>query len=250
MTVYLVGAGPGDPDLLTVRAARLLAAAEVVVHDRVIPPALLALVPEGVLRIDVGKGPGHLLAQEHINDLLIDLGARHHTVVRLKVGDPLVFGRGGEEMAALHAAGVPAEVVPGVSTAMAVPASCGIPVTHRGIAAAVTVVSGHRVEGTEPVDWRALARVGGTLVVLMGAAHAQTIATDLLAGGLEPSTPVAAIRQRRAGAPEQHRLTLGALAADGAPLGPPVTLVIGAVAALSLRPCGAVDGPVGDVAST
>lgn len=233
MTLYLVGAGPGEPDQLTVRARRLLQVADVVVHDRVISPDVLALIPEGVLRIDVGKRPGHRLAQEDINGLLVHLGRRHDTVVRLKSGDPLLFGRGGEELVALRNAGVAVEVVPGVSGAVAVPALAGIPITHRGMAATVTVVTGHGMEGTEPVDWDALAQLGGTLVVLMGAGRAREIADNLRAGGLPDDTPVAAIRQGP-GTIEQHRGTLAELRRDGSALGPPLTLVIGAVAALDV----------------
>lgn len=236
MTVFLVGTGPGHPDLLTRRAARLIAEAEVVVHDRAVSRAVLDLVPQGVLRIDVGKRPGQLLAQEHVHEVLIGLGRRHDAVVRLKAGDPLLLGRGAEEVEALQAAGVAVEVVPGVSGAVAVPAASGIPVTHRGVSAAFTVVNGHRVEGHDAVDWEALARVGGTLVVLMGASQTQAIAAGLRRGGLPGDTAVAAIRSPHGAPPETRRFTLDALERDGVFLAPPVTLVIGAVAALDLAP--------------
>ena len=171
-TVHLVGAGPGDPELLTLRAARLLAAADVVVHDALADTEVLALVPRHVERIDVGKRPGRPVPQELINDLLIQLAQKHACVVRLKGGDPFLFGRGGEEALALRAAGVPFEVVPGITSAFAAPAAAGVPVTQRGMSASVTVVTGHRRFGDEDeTDWEALARVGGTIVVLMGVAE-------------------------------------------------------------------------------
>ena len=143
MTVFLVGGGPGDPGLLTLRGAEVLARADVVVHDRLADPRLLELARPGAERIDVGKSPGAPVAQEAINALLIDRGHDGATVVRLKGGDPFVFGRGGEEALALAAAGVPFEVVPGVTAAVAVPAYAGIPVTHRGLSTSFTVVTGH-----------------------------------------------------------------------------------------------------------
>jgi uroporphyrin-III C-methyltransferase len=148
-TVHLVGAGPGDPDLLTVRAARLLAAADVVVHDALVDPSVLALASPSAEQIDVGKRPGRPVPQELITTLLVDLAHRHRCIVRLKGGDPYVFGRGGEEALGLQEAGVPFTVVPGVTSAVAAPALAGVPVTHRGVAAAVTVVTGHRRPGDE-----------------------------------------------------------------------------------------------------
>ena len=186
-SVALVGAGPGDPDLLTVRAARLLAAAEVVVHDALVGSGVLDLVPPEAELIDVGKRPGRPVPQELISTLLVVLARSGRRVVRLKGGDPFVFGRGGEEALALLEAGVPFEVVPGVSSAVAAPAAAGIPITHRGVAAAFTVVTGHRRAGEPDVDWRSLARVGGTVVVLMGVSQRATIAAELIAGGLDPS---------------------------------------------------------------
>ncbi|MDA8062232.1 MAG: uroporphyrinogen-III C-methyltransferase, partial [Actinomycetota bacterium] len=182
MTVYLVGAGPGDPGLLTLRAAEVLARAEVVVHDRLAEPSLLERAPAAAERVDVGKTPGGPAAQEAINSLLVELGLRGREVVRLKGGDPFVFGRGGEEAIALAAAGVDYEVVPGVSSAVAVPAYAGIPVTQRGISTSFTVVTGHRRADLEvETDWEALARAAGTIVVLMGVAHRGEIAARLIA---------------------------------------------------------------------
>ena len=184
VTVHLVGAGPGDPDLLTVRAARLLAAADVVVHDALVGDGVLALVNPAAELIDVGKRPGRGVPQELISTLLVTLAEDDRTVVRLKGGDPFVFGRGGEEAQALLDAGVPFEVVPGVTSAFAAPAAAGVPVTHRGVSAAVTVVTGHRRSGEPDVDWRSLAGVGGTIVVLMGVTQRGHIAAELIAGGL------------------------------------------------------------------
>ncbi len=161
MTVYLVGAGPGDPGLVTVRGAELLARADVVVFDRLAHPSLLDLAPATAERIDVGKAPGRVaMDQDGINATLVEHGAAGRVVVRLKGGDPFVFGRGGEEAEALLAAGVPFEVVPGITSAIAAPAYAGIPVTHRGLSTHVTVVTGHEdpAKGTTDTDWPALAR--------------------------------------------------------------------------------------------
>jgi uroporphyrin-III C-methyltransferase len=241
VTVHLVGAGPGDPDLLTVRAARLLAEAEVVVHDALVDPAVLALAAPAAELVDVGKRPGRPVPQEMITALLVELGRTGQRVVRLKGGDPYVFGRGGEEALGLLEAGVPFEVVPGVTAAVAAPALAGVPVTHRGLAASVTVVTGHRRAGDEEAtDWDALSRLGGTIVVLMGVAERAEIARRLIAGGRASETPVAVVE--RAGTPAQRvrraRLDeLGNLAVS-----PPATIVIGAVAALDLAaPAGVVN---------
>lgn len=230
--VSLVGAGPGDPGLLTVKAARLLAAAEVVVHDALVGDDVLELVHPSAELIDVGKRPGRPVPQELISTLLVELARSGRRVVRLKGGDPFVFGRGGEEAQALLDAGIPFEVVPGITSAVAAPAAAGVPVTHRGVAAAFTVVTGHRRAGEPDVDWRSLAKVGGTVVVLMGVAQRATIAGELIAGGLDPATPVAAIRS--ATTPDQvvARCRLDELAVT--PVDSPAVLVIGAVAALAL----------------
>jgi len=249
VTVYLVGAGPGDPGLLTRRGAALLADAEVVVYDRLVDPAVLALCRPGAVLIDVGKWPGEgarpsgRSPQDEINELLLEHASAGRRVVRLKGGDPFVFGRGGEEAEALAARGISVEVVAGVSSAFAVPASAGVPVTYRGLAGAVTVVTGQGgdPEGEGRVDWEALGRVGGTLVVLMGVATRGDIAERLQRAGREPATPVAVIE--RGTTPERVviRTTLAALAAT--PVEPPATIVIGAVAALDLgRARGPLDG--------
>ena len=230
--VALVGAGPGDPDLLTVRAARLIAEADVVVHDALVSDAVLALARPDAELIDVGKRPGQSVAQDLINVLLVRLAGTGRRVVRLKGGDPFVFGRGGEEALALADAGFACEVVPGITSAVAAPAAAGIPVTHRSLSAAFTVVTGHRQAGEQPVDWQALARVGGTVVVLMGVAQRGLIAQELMAGGLPADTPVAAVY--RASTPQQRvvRCRLDDLAT--AEVQSPSTLVIGAVAALDV----------------
>jgi uroporphyrinogen III methyltransferase / synthase len=235
VTVYLVGAGPGDPGLLTRRGAALLDVADVVVYDRLAHPSLLDLAPSTAERINVGKAPGAVeMDQDGINAVLVDRGLQGLAVVRLKGGDPFVFGRGGEEAEALAAAGVPFEVVPGITSAIAAAAYAGIPVTHRGLSTSFTVVTGHEdpAKGTTDTDWDALARAGGTLVILMGAGRIGDIATRLIDGGRSPDTPVAAVRWGTR--PEQRtiRATL-ATVADAAIL-PPSAIVVGQVAALDL----------------
>jgi uroporphyrin-III C-methyltransferase len=233
VTVHLVGAGPGDPELLTVRAARLIGAADVIVHDRLADPAIMQLARPDAELIDVGKRPGRPTPQETINALLVHLGREGREVVRLKGGDPFVFGRGGEEAQALLDADVPFTVVPGITSAIAAPLAAGIPVTHRGVSASFTVVTGHRERGgSSSIDWEALARVGDTIVVLMGVAERGLIAERLIRGGLSRETPVAAVRWGTR--PEQNtvRTTLDGLA--DAPIEAPSTIVIGAVAAFEL----------------
>ncbi len=233
MTVFLVGAGPGDPDLLTVKAARLLSRADVVVHDRLIDPRVFDLVPSHAERIDVGKRPGWSATQSAINELLVTQGSGSGTdrcIVRLKGGDPFVFGRGGEEAEALTLAGVAYEVVPGLSSAVAGPASAGIPVTHRGLAASVTVVAGHR-EGHDDTNWRSLAESGSTIVVLMGVEHRARIAEELISGGLAASTPVAVIERATWESQRTLRTILSEL--GGQHVVAPAIMVIGDVAALN-----------------
>ena len=234
MTVYLVGAGPGDPGLLTRRGAELLGQADVVVHDRLSEISLLDLAPPGAERIDVGKSPGAPVPQEQINALLVERGRRVPVVVRLKGGDPFVFGRGGEEAVALAEAGVPFEIVPGITAAVAVPAYAGIPVTHRGLSTSFTVVTGHSRHAVDnDVDWGALARAADTIVVLMGVAHRAEIAARLQAAGLPADTPVAAVRWGTRPGQRTVRTTLEGL--PDVTLEPPVTIVIGQVAGLDLR---------------
>ena len=233
MSIALVGAGPGAADLLTVRAARILAEAEVVVHDALVGSEIFGLLGADVQLIDVGKRPGESLKQAWINNVLIDLARTGKRVVRLKGGDPFVFGRGGEEAIALAEAGFPCEIVPGISSAIAAPEVAGIPVTHRGVSPAFTVVTGHRRNGETEVNWASLAQVGGTIVVLMGISERAAIAEGLLAGGLSPNTPVAAIRSATGPAQEVTRGTLGQLA--DLPLRSPSVMVIGAVAGMDVH---------------
>jgi uroporphyrinogen III methyltransferase/synthase len=232
-----VGAGPGDPGLLTVRASEVLGRADVVVYDRLSASSLLDLAPAAAERISVGKAPGRAdMTQADINALLIERGRTGQQVVRLKGGDPFVFARGGEEAAALLEAGVPFEVVPGVTSAIAVPAYAGIPVTLRHSSTSVTLVTGHEdpdVGDDGSVDWEAVARVGGTIVVLMGVARIGQIAERLIAGGRSIETPVASITWGTR--PEQHtvRATLGTI--GDCTLEAPATIVIGEVAAQNLE---------------
>ena len=235
MTVALVGAGPGDPGLITVRGAEMLGRADVVVYDRLVARSLLELVPPAAERISVGKAPGRVeMDQSDINDLLVERARAGDTVVRLKGGDPFVFGRGGEEAEALAAAGVPFEVVPGITSAVAAPAYAGVPVTHRGVSTHFTVVTGHvdPAKGGSDVDWEALARAGGTLVILMGAGRIGEIAERLVAGGLAPHTPAVAVRHGTRPDQRTVRATLATIA--GANVEAPAAIVVGAVAGLDL----------------
>src|SRR5438552_17263818 len=234
MTVYLVGAGPGDPGLITVRGAEVLGRADVVVYDRLSVSSLLDLAPTHAERISVGKSPGHAsMEQPDINALVIERGKGGETVVRLKGGDPFVFARGGEEAKALLDAGVPFEVVPGITSAVGVPAYAGVPVTYRGLATSFTVVTGHEDPwAASATDWEAVARVGGTIVILMGVATRAAIADRLIAGGLSPETPVAAVRW---GTRAEQRTVRSTLAGLGhVDLDPPVVVIAGAVADLVL----------------
>lgn len=237
-TVYLIGAGPGDPGLLTVRGLELLRQAEVVIYDRLVNPALLAEAPPEAVRIFAGKLAGsHSLPQERINDLLIAHARRGRRVVRLKGGDPFVFGRGGEEAEALAAAGIPFEVLPGVSSAVAVPAYAGIPLTHRGLASSVAVVTGHEdgCKGEPAVEWERLATAVDTLVVLMGARTLPRIVRELLAHGRSPKTPVALIRWGTTEAQTTITGTLADILDRAAEIQPPVVVVIGEVVRLRDR---------------
>ena len=234
MRVFLVGAGPGDPGLLTLRGAEALAMADVVVYDRLSVGALLEMAPPEAERISVAKSAGRaVMAQEDINALLVDRARRGLAVVRLKGGDPFVFARGGEEAAALAAAGIDFEIVPGVTSAIAVPAYAGIPVTLRHSSTSFTVITGHEDpdKGGE-VDWEAAARLGGTIVILMGVGRLRKIVDRLLAGGLAPDTPAAAIRWGTR--PEQHtvRSTLAGIVDEE--LASPSVIVVGQVAAMDL----------------
>ncbi|MWG34445.1 uroporphyrinogen-III C-methyltransferase [Halomarina oriensis] len=233
--VYLVGSGPGDPDLLTVKAHRLLTEADVVLHDKLPGPEILGLIPDEK-REDVGKrAGGDRTSQEYTNDRLVELAHEGNVVVRLKGGDPFVFGRGGEEAEHLAANDVPFEVVPGVTSAVAGPAVAGIPVTHRDHASSVTFVTGHEDPTKEEsaVDWHALAATGGTLVVLMGVGKLPDYTAELREAGMSGETPVALVE--RATWPDQ-RVATGTLAdivevRDREDISPPAITVVGDVAA-------------------
>ena len=231
MTVHLVGGGPGDPELLTIRAVNLLRQADVVVHDRLVDPAVVDLAPPWAERIDVGKTPGAPSpSQDDINAILIDRGRRFERVVRLKGGDPFVFGRGGEEASALCAAGIDTEVVPGVTSAVAAPAAAGIPVTLRGVSSGFTVITAHQDPSSSRwLDWDALAQAGTTLVILMGAARTTQIADRLRAGGMADDTPVAVISAATTRSQRVDRTDLAGL--RHLRVASPATIVVGAVAA-------------------
>lgn len=234
----LVGAGPGDPDLLTVKAARAIAEADVIVYDRLVSDEILALAPAGATRINVGKQPqNHPVPQEEINDLLVRLARGGRLVVRLKGGDPLIFGRGSEEALELRRAGIAFEVIPGITAAQGASASLGVPLTHRGLATGVRYLTGHCRENCElDFDWRGLADARTTLVVYMGLANIAEIATSLMAAGRTATTPVLAVN--RATLKDERRL-LSSLAkvateAEAARFEGPVLFIIGEVARLSL----------------
>ncbi|HEV2148143.1 MAG TPA: uroporphyrinogen-III C-methyltransferase [Longimicrobiaceae bacterium] len=239
-TVYLVGAGPGDPGLLTVRAAELLARADVVVYDALVSPEVLDRCPADTERVYVGKRGGeHSRTQEEINALLVELGGRHEAVVRLKGGDPFVFGRGGEEALALVDAGIPFEVVPGVTAGVAAPAYAGIPVTHRGITSSVAFATGHEdpVKADSDLDWEQLGRGVGTVVFYMGVGKMAANFGRLVAAGRSPDTPAAAVEW---GTYPRQRVVAGTLRdlpgrVAEAGMGAPAIVVVGDVVGLRER---------------
>ncbi|MCB2086930.1 MAG: uroporphyrinogen-III C-methyltransferase [Sphingomonadaceae bacterium] len=210
-TVYLVGAGPGDPDLLTLRAARLIERAQLVVHDGLVDPAILALAPASATLISVAKSRSkHTMPQESINALLVREAQAGRDVVRLKGGDPFVFGRGGEEMEACRAAGIRVEIVPGISAANGAAAAAGIPLTHRDSASIVSFVAG-QCKGLKDQDWAGLAGKGRTLVIFMGVKTAPQIAEKLMEDGLAPDMPVAVIENAARSSMRVLRASLAAL---------------------------------------
>jgi len=238
--VYLVGAGPGDPGLITVRGLKVLQQATVVIYDRLVHPSLVDEAPPHAQRIYAGKESGsHCVPQGRINQLLVKYARQGERVVRLKGGDPFVFGRGGEEAEALVVAGLPFEIVPGVSSAVAVPAYAGIPVTHRKVASSFAVITGHEENGKEhsAIDWERLATAVDTLVILMGTKGLARVTAQLVRHGRPPETPVALIRWGTTS--EQHTLvgTLADIAAKAAAvnLEPPVVTVVGDVVNLAER---------------
>ena len=234
--VFLIGAGPGDPDLLTLKALRLIQSADVVVFDRLVSPEIMALVPPATRRISVGKTAGHhSVPQERINAMLVELARDGLTVARLKGGDPLIFGRGSEEAEELAAAGIAYAYVPGITAAQGAAASTGVPLTHRGLATGLQYVTGHRAKD-EPLelDWAALANPDTTLVVYMGAANMAEIAAQLIAHGLRIDMPVLAVAHATTPREERRASTLARIAADLAakPMDAPVLFVIGRTAGL------------------
>lgn len=233
--VVLVGAGPGDPELITVKGLGWLRRAEVVVHDRLVATALLDEAPAGALRIFAGKSRGrHCIPQSAISPLLVHHARAGRLVIRLKGGDPFVFGRGGEEVMACRAAGIPVEVVPGISSAVAVPAAAGIPVTHRGFASSFGVVTGHEdpAKADRGVDWAAVATSVETLVVLMGVAGLPSIAARLIAAGRPATTPAAVISRGTTDEQQVVTGTLADIAERARALPSPATVVVGEVVRL------------------
>jgi uroporphyrin-III C-methyltransferase len=241
--VWLVGAGPGDPDLLTVKALRTLQAAEVVVHDGLVSDEILALAPAGARRISVAKRKSrHSYSQDEINRMIVAFALEGLKVVRLKGGDPFIFGRGGEELEACRAAGVQCHVVPGVTAALAASASAGAPLTHRGSAQAVTFVTGHAAKGGEPdLDWAALATPNHTVVIYMGLSLAGTIARNLLHAGRDAATPALIVENASRADERRVVTTLGGLEAAAADLSGPALLIVGE--AMALARAGGVDLP-------
>jgi uroporphyrin-III C-methyltransferase len=233
--VWLVGAGPGDPDLLTLRATRLIMHARLIVHDGLVDPAILALARAGTRMISVAKSRSrHTMAQEAINALLVAQARAGNEVIRLKGGDPFIFGRGGEEAEACRAAGVPVEVVPGISAAIGAAAAAQIPLTHRDSASIVSFVAG-QCKGLAGQDWTGLAGKGRTLVIYMGVATSEAIAEKLIADGLSPDVPVAVIENATRAGMRVVRAPLAGLAAlvTEQKISSPAVIVIGDVAARS-----------------
>jgi len=228
----LVGAGPGDPELLTLKAARILSEADVVLHDDLVPASILAMARRGARVVAVGKRGGcQSTPQAFIEHLMIREAFAGNFVVRLKGGDPFVFGRGGEELAALRQAGIEVEIVPGITSGLAAPASVGIPVTHRACAHGVALVTGHAADESAPRDWRALVASRLTLVIYMGARRVAELCGDLIAAGMPDSTPVAVIANATRAGQVTEVTVLSAL--GECTIGSPAIIVVGDVAALA-----------------
>ena len=240
--VHLVGGGPGDPDLLTIKALKVLQAADVIVHDGLVSAEILDLAPSSARRIDVAKRKSrHTLPQDDINQLLVALALDGLTVVRLKGGDPFLFGRGGEELAACREAGVECHVVPGVTAALAASAGAGAPLTHRGCAQAVTFVTGHAAHGDPDLDWASLARPNQTVVVYMGVSTAGLIAQRLTAAGRAASTPALIVENASRANERRILTTLAGLAVAAEGLKGPALLMVGeAMAMADVAPVDAV----------
>ena len=233
-SVWLVGAGPGDPELLTIKALKALGRADVVVHDGLVSDEILDLAPEGARRISVAKRKSrHSYGQDEINRMLVAFARDGLTVVRLKGGDPFIFGRGGEELEACREAGLDCHVVPGVTAALAAGASAGAPLTHRGSAQAVTFVTGHAANGEPDLDWAGLAKANQTVVIYMGLSTAPAISARLIAAGRPGSTP--ALIVENASRPDERRVvtTLAGLPETAAGLSGPALLIVGEAMALA-----------------
>ena len=233
--VYLVGTGPGDPDLLTVKALRLLQNADVVIYDRLVSEGILEQIPAGVSKIYVGKKTGnHTLPQDEINQLLLKLAETKRTVVRLKGGDPFIFGRGSEEALLLAENGINFEIVPGITAASACTTYAGIPLTHRGLSQGVQIVTGHS-QADQPLelDWPSLADENKTTVIYMGFANRELISNKLIEAGLDKNTPAAAIQNGTTAKQNSILTTLAKLAEDTSMLQAPVIFVIGKVVSLA-----------------
>jgi uroporphyrin-III C-methyltransferase len=235
--VSLVGSGPGDPELLTIKAVRLIQQADVVGFDRLVSAEILDLIPPGISRISVGKAPGkHCVPQDQINDIIVNLALSGRRLVRLKGGDPYIFGRGGEEALILRRHGIPFEVVPGVTAAAGCSSYSGIPLTHRGLSNSVRFVTGHLQNNeTLNIDWNKLADPDCTLVFYMGLANLQTICSELIRAGLPASTPAAAVHGGTTNRQQKVISSLAELAntVSEAGLQSPVTTIIGDVVTLS-----------------
>ncbi|HZZ36891.1 MAG TPA: uroporphyrinogen-III C-methyltransferase [Caulobacteraceae bacterium] len=233
--VWLVGAGPGDPELLTLKALKALQGADVVIHDGLVSDEILDLAPAGARRISVAKRKSrHSYAQSEINRMLVAFALEGLTVVRLKGGDPFIFGRGGEELEACRAAGVTTHIVPGVTAALAASASAGAPLTHRGAAQAVTFVTGHAASGGEPdLDWASLARANQTVVIYMGLSTAPAIAARLIAAGRAGSTPALVVENASRADERRILTTLAGLGEAAAGLSGPALLIVGEAMALA-----------------
>jgi uroporphyrin-III C-methyltransferase len=229
VTVYLVGAGPGDPGLITAKGLDLIRSCDALVYDVLVAPELVAEAPEDALLI-----PREKIRQSELNDLLVELGQQGLEVVRLKGGDPFIFGRGGEEALALAAADIPFEVVPGVSALSAVPASAGIPITHRGVSAQVTVVSGHSASG-EDLDFEHLAKAPGTLIVFMGVNHLAEITSRLVTAGKDPQMPAAVVSRGTHADSEAVSGELHEIAELASDLESPALLIVGEVVAVGAQ---------------
>lgn len=237
--IFLVGAGPGDPNLLTVKAEKLLKTAEVVIYDRLVSQDILNLIPESAEKIYVGKRTGkHIVSQEKITDILVQTALAGKNAVRLKGGDPFVFGRGGEEAEALVDSKIEFEIVPGVSSSVVAPMYAGIPLTHRDYASSVAIVTGHRAgDGERTVDWAKIASAVDTIVILMGIESLEEIVKKLFEGGLSPATLVAIIEK---GTSNQQRTVTGKIEtivkdAEAANIQPPAVIVIGEVVSLGRK---------------